>query len=358
MSLGIKRVPNDLQFDGGCAAWLDERYFDLVAFTHPVTGEPRYAFHPDRVSALLPNDHGNGGHDDNDDEVNGGTRSGPPSASVAWPARGKPGVRCIHCVGRLQDVTPVPIPLRKSTEGVYVLDAGLACSWSCAKAVLLDKPRYNYAMTLALLHEIARLYFGWPADEPILVAPPRTALRSFGGELAREAFDEAKQCVAEHRARQCPFALQDRVLDRVPNPRCASAAIATKEEQRTGSDNGVRGGSPAPVVAAFDLFVKQQQANPHPASSNDADDDVEMVPATVTVASTTHKRDEQKEEERQQPAQAHHRTKKKKKKGGKRRSPTPSAVPREQQQHKRSRSQSRAQQQRGKQKMEHYFARA
>ncbi|KAF6252715.1 hypothetical protein COO60DRAFT_1643845 [Scenedesmus sp. NREL 46B-D3] len=83
------------------------------------------------------------------------------------------------------DTTPIPVPTYYNAKQKRWKVAGTFCSWSCAKAHMLDKPRFQLASMLPLLRKHAT---GREIGEGLKAAPPRTALRMFGGPLSIEEF--------------------------------------------------------------------------------------------------------------------------------------------------------------------------
>ncbi|WIA10844.1 hypothetical protein OEZ85_011010 [Tetradesmus obliquus] len=63
--------------------------------------------------------------------------------------------------------------------------AGTFCSWSCAKAFMLDRPNNQLASLLPLLRKQTT---GQRLSDGIKAAPPRTALLMFGGHMSIDAF--------------------------------------------------------------------------------------------------------------------------------------------------------------------------
>lgn len=59
------------------------------------------------------------------------------------------------------------------------------CSWSCAKAYMLDRPNYQLASLLPLLRKQTT---GHSIADGIKAAPPKTALKMFGGHMSIDEF--------------------------------------------------------------------------------------------------------------------------------------------------------------------------
>ena len=114
-------------------------------------------------------------------------------------ARGAAGTACWHCCEDISDeATVVPIPrVYDPTEQAYHV-YGRTCSPGCAKAYVIEHTTFDRGQHLNVLVHMLREVFG--IDGPVAAAPPRQALRRFGG-----VFDPRAQRKAECRLVTPPF---------------------------------------------------------------------------------------------------------------------------------------------------------
>lgn len=103
-----------------------------------------------------------------------------PCTIDAWPE--STDALCWHCRHPF-DTVPVAVPMQFE-NGTWNM-RGMFCGWPCAKRFVLDQDYFNVASVLFNLKQVAAK-FG--VTEPIVQAPPFTALTAFGGHLDIEAF--------------------------------------------------------------------------------------------------------------------------------------------------------------------------
>lgn len=170
-------------------------------------------------------------------------------------ARGAAGTACWHCCENISDeATVVPIPrVYDPTEQAYHV-YGRTCSPGCAKAYVIEHTTFDRGQHLNVLVHMLRDVFG--IDGPVAAAPPRQALRRFGG-----VFDPRVQRKAECRLVTPPFVSycmiveERRGAEAVPEqavPATASTSLTELEEADTFDE-------PAPP-AMFADFVANRGA--------------------------------------------------------------------------------------------------
>lgn len=103
-------------------------------------------------------------------------------AVPGWPTRTE--VCCFWCCHPFDSV-PIPAPRSYHPRKKRWRVGGTFCSWACAKAYMLDRPNYQQASLLPLLRKHAT---GLPVSSGIKPAPPKTALKMFGGPMTIEQF--------------------------------------------------------------------------------------------------------------------------------------------------------------------------
>lgn len=92
---------------------------------------------------------------------------------------------CWHCCHAFEG-PPLPLPIKYDAERKLFHVAGTFCSWGCMKAYNLDSRSYmshNNATIITLFH--------WRVTgtlQGIRPAPPRVALKAFGGTMTIEDF--------------------------------------------------------------------------------------------------------------------------------------------------------------------------
>lgn len=94
--------------------------------------------------------------------------------------------------------TPIGAPVDTDDRGRFVL-RGIFCSFNCAKAHLWHSDTPRKARRIDLLMQLALRLYGGPkrggAYRGIVMAPPRQALRMFGGWMT---IDEFRRSVAQY----------------------------------------------------------------------------------------------------------------------------------------------------------------
>lgn len=109
------------------------------------------------------------------------------------------GVCCWHCCEPIADARHViPLPrIYDTAERVYHV-YGATCSPACAKAYVLEHTSFDRGQHLNVLIKMLRDVYGITA--PVVTAPPRAAMRRFGGH-----FDACNAPRAECALLQPPF---------------------------------------------------------------------------------------------------------------------------------------------------------
>ena len=105
---------------------------------------------------------------------------------IEWPPENWKECRCWHCVDRFSESGPVPLVHDVHSETNIYSVYGIFCSFSCAKAYLLDQLQFSHGNKFLMLDEFAETVYG--IKDPILPAPPRQRLKIFGGDLTYEEF--------------------------------------------------------------------------------------------------------------------------------------------------------------------------
>jgi len=101
-------------------------------------------------------------------------------------------VVCYHCCHKF-DTLPIPIPKSYDAYSGNFIVHGNFCSLCCAKTYILEKePSSPHALTLfiKMAHEVYNVYGDIPT------APPREALKMFGGVMDIESFRSNETNVA------------------------------------------------------------------------------------------------------------------------------------------------------------------
>lgn len=108
----------------------------------------------------------------------------------AWPRR--TSVLCWHCCHPF-DTIPVSFAtsIRQREKGVEWTMKGVYCSVECCRRHLCESAAYNTPTLLMRLYDFAEKVLGIDRPEDTQVAPPREALRAFGGTLTIEEFRQS-----------------------------------------------------------------------------------------------------------------------------------------------------------------------
>jgi len=110
------------------------------------------------------------------------------------------GIACFHCCHSFE-TPPVPIPTSYDAHNKTFSVKGCYCSLACAKRAILQTFSVSASSTaLALLKKMAIEVYDFPFPFPS--APPREALRMFGGHLDIDAF---RSSAREHAVHTTPF---------------------------------------------------------------------------------------------------------------------------------------------------------
>ena len=109
------------------------------------------------------------------------------------------GTCCWHCCEPVDDnETVIPLPhVYDPTEHVYHV-YGRTCSPGCAKAYVMEHTSFDRGQHLNVLHKMLREVYG--VQGTVMEAPPRPAMRKFGG-----VFDPRCQRKAHCRLISPPF---------------------------------------------------------------------------------------------------------------------------------------------------------
>ena len=108
-----------------------------------------------------------------------------------WPER--TDRHCFHCCAGF-DGPPAAVPTRWDTKrGAFVV-YGAFCSWSCAKRFLLENPHRLACTAQMSAVWLAQLARALGHAGPIHAAPPRAALRAYGGTMSLPEFRAHGTC--------------------------------------------------------------------------------------------------------------------------------------------------------------------
>lgn len=145
-----------------------------------------------------------------------------PSASTKWPT--STDICCFWCCHPFDSV-PIPAPKHYNFKQKKWKVSGNFCSWSCAKAYMLERPSYQLASLLPLFRKQAT---GQAISDGIKAAPPRTALKMFGGPLSIDEFrSEAGNTQASYLELPANMVIDAPVLTLVPSitPKCQGMTL-------------------------------------------------------------------------------------------------------------------------------------
>ena len=193
-------------------------------------------------------------------------------ATSPWPERTE--VCCWHCTEPF-DTQPIGIPLKYDPSGSIVCD-GNFCSYGCALTHIFSlRTTFREYQTKLMLLQVAREVHGIQGG--VVPAPPRLALKKFGGHLDIEAF---RAVTTQHSVVvNPPFVSQDIVCEEhdAASPGDggpAEAGLAREAEPEAGGWQVTNLAPPARPLAAdevlcdseplgpplFDAFVTSKQA--------------------------------------------------------------------------------------------------
>ena len=117
------------------------------------------------------------------------------AAAAAAAAVPKPPVWCWHCCHPF-DTQPLPLPIAYDDRRDVYRVMGTFCSWACMKAFNLESRSYLTPAVPNIVTLFRKRCTG--ALKGIRPAPPRIALRVFGGRLTIEEFRAAAEGAVEH----------------------------------------------------------------------------------------------------------------------------------------------------------------
>ena len=159
-----------------------------------------------------------------------------PGAGEALPSC------CWHCSEEVSSPsTLIPLPrVHDAALGVYHV-YGCTCSPGCAKAYLLEHATFDRGQQLNVLVRMLREVYG--VTDPVREAPPRPALRRFGG-----SFDPRVQTKAACRLLEPPFVTYCMLVEEQTPSRTPGVSTSLPEED-------------VPVVEEADTLEE-----PHPPS--------------------------------------------------------------------------------------------
>lgn len=132
-----------------------------------------------------------------------GTKRIKASNGTPWPV--ETTTLCWHCAHPF-DTIPLPLPTDYCPKIDVFYAIGNFCSWACMKAYNFDRSHYRKEANSLLISYFASRCCGKPVS--IKSAPPRQALKVFGGDLTIEEFRSSSQALAHPRpipGKQLPF---------------------------------------------------------------------------------------------------------------------------------------------------------
>ena len=121
---------------------------------------------------------------------------GAAYANPVLPAAREQGVACWHCGETVGEVV-VPIPRTYDPVQQQYFVFGATCSPGCAKAYVIEHTHFDRGNTMGTLSKMLREVYG---VRDVVEAPPRAALRRFGG-----IFDPAPNPAMPVRLVEPPF---------------------------------------------------------------------------------------------------------------------------------------------------------
>ena len=90
------------------------------------------------------------------------------------------------------DTTPLPMPMKYDDRRDVFTVGGYFCSWGCMKAYNYEHTGYRSGIVNGWIGMLRRRSSGGGLTGPIKCAPPRQALRVFGGNLTIDEFRTTK----------------------------------------------------------------------------------------------------------------------------------------------------------------------
>ena len=159
---------------------------------------------------------------------------------------------CWHCAEPIPAHCPTAIPLPRlydPDEKLYHV-YGRTCSPGCAKAHVLETTTFDRGQHLNTLVKMLREVYG--VTQPVVAAPPRAALRRWGG-----AFDPRNQPRAECRLVAPPFVSYCMIVEE----RAAEEQLPTAPEEADTLDE-------PPPPGLFADYVRTRQQQPPPSATS------------------------------------------------------------------------------------------
>ena len=102
---------------------------------------------------------------------------------------------CWHCCHPF-DGPPLPLPTKYDGKlGVFHV-TGTFCSWACVKTYNLDSASYMRHVNTTIITLFHQKCTGGPRTQGIRPAPPRLALKAFGGSMTIEEFRATDKTMA------------------------------------------------------------------------------------------------------------------------------------------------------------------
>lgn len=167
-------------------------------------------------------------------------------------ARGVPGSACWHCCEPVEDESQVvPLPrVYDPSECVYHV-YGRTCSPACAKAYVIEHTTFDRGQHMNTLTRMLREVYG--ITEGVTEAPPRPAMRRFGG-----TFDPKTLQRATCRLLQPPFVSYCMIVEE----HVGGETSQTQPQQLLPADMEVEdadGLDEPPPPALFDAFLTSRE---------------------------------------------------------------------------------------------------
>lgn len=157
------------------------------------------------------------------------------SARMDRPAR--PGSLCWYCAHPAERMLPMPVGYDPRTDVFRVM--GSFCGFPCMKSFNLERDSYLKHVNASTISLFAKRCTG--GAKRIRLAPPRAALRAFGGSLSIEEFrDEGGPDWA------------------VPPPKQVSADVVIQEQRACGGRKPAKAVNLAASVDFKDVAVKNE----------------------------------------------------------------------------------------------------
>lgn len=148
-----------------------------------------------------------------------------------WPPR--TDTWCWHCCHPF-DGPPLPLPFKYDAARDEFHVKGTFCSWACMKAYNMESGTYLKNVTATVITLFKKRCTG--RLEPTRSAPPRVALRAFGGSMSIDEFRAASGGSKDHRLLPPRMILHAQALEehdrradrRRPDPAALAACVSFK----------------------------------------------------------------------------------------------------------------------------------